>query len=55
MKRLRNIRRYIGRHIYALTGWQWAHLWWAKGDWVLEVFKPLPPDEAAALREFLDD
>jgi hypothetical protein len=27
----------------------------AASGWVLEVFTPLPDDEAAALREFLDD
>lgn len=26
----------------------------ARGGWVLEVFKPLPQEEADALREYLD-
>ena len=25
----------------------------ARGNWVLDVFKPLPPDEAKRLREYL--
>lgn len=26
----------------------------AASGWVLDVFKPLPPEEAASLREYLD-
>lgn len=25
-----------------------------RGPWVLEVFKPLPPDEAETLRKYMD-
>ena len=45
------IKRWIGLIGYRLTGWDWCHRWYA-ANWVLKVFKPLPPDEAEKLREY---